>query len=84
VVTHGKIRVVQVAVGAKVVARDIIVEVEIGAVIILVAATSRIMVAVQLEGILEAVVVDDQVRIQVCIFLILESYVRLMFMNVLM
>jgi hypothetical protein len=43
VVTHGKIRVVQVVAGAKVVVKDTIVEVEIGAVTILVVATSKIM-----------------------------------------
>jgi hypothetical protein len=46
VVTHGKIRVAQVAAGARVVARDTTVEVEIGAVTILVGVTSRIMVVV--------------------------------------
>jgi hypothetical protein len=44
VVIPGKIRVVQVVVGAKVVAKDTIVVVEIGAVTVLVGAISRIMV----------------------------------------
>lgn len=47
VVIHGKIRVVQAVVGAKVVAKDTIVVVEIGAVTILEEATSRIMVVDQ-------------------------------------
>jgi hypothetical protein len=47
VVIHGKIRVVQAVVGAKVVAKDTIVVVEIGAVTILEEDTSRIMVVDQ-------------------------------------
>jgi hypothetical protein len=45
VVIHGKIRVVQAVVGAKAVARDTIVVVEIGAATISAEATSRIMAA---------------------------------------
>ena len=47
VVIHGKVRVVQAVVGAKVVAKDTIVVVEIGAVTILEEATSRITVVDQ-------------------------------------
>jgi len=47
VVTHGKIRVEQVVVGARVVAKDTIVVEEIGAATILEEATSRIMVVDQ-------------------------------------
>lgn len=47
VVIRGKIRVVQVVVGARVVAKDTIVVVEIGVVTILEEATSRIMVVDQ-------------------------------------
>ena len=47
VAIHGKIRVVQVVVGARVVAKDTIVAAEIGAVTILEEATSRIMVVDQ-------------------------------------
>jgi len=47
VAIHGKIRVVQVVVGARVVAKDTIVVVGIGAATILAEATSRIMVVDQ-------------------------------------